>query len=604
MHDIYILTPFLITFFLVLLGFFVYERDTANPKNYFFLCLMCIFMLFNLFELKAFMSPAVETSKSFVMAQTLPLLFFPSILFCFYNAYFDFIKFKSDWSYLLIILPFLFIFLIFSKLLDQNFIKIGITSFTSGYIIRPGASLLTIASTYTAFILAAFTPFFYLRKTHKEQSARYNEAKSLFIAVALPFAVFLAALVYYKAIFIGFYNNDFIYPLGLLPLATLFSALLLGFSIIKYKSFSVSIIFNNALVYSVLTISISAIYVIIQNLLENFFQGIFKSNSTLYGVVSALIVSFIFEPLNSQINHFVTNLIDFFNSLNQPGPENQNTASEEKNQPFALISNLHIPYITFAVCFLAILFSSKLLPDLPPKLAFLISAFFLSITALNIIFNIFKLPFNMTAYIIMGFLFALTHVLFISITFDVNFYTEAFGILISALCLITAAAVIGRIISVRIDEKQYILPLCLMAAIADLWSVFYGVTSEMVTQKAAALNYLLVRYPFIGAGDLRQFIGISDFLFASIFMGAALNFKMNVKKTYISFIFGLLLTFSLVVITNKGIPAIPILAFTFIAANYKDMLLDREGIKALLIVTCGAATVFYVITTLRRLINK
>jgi hypothetical protein len=87
-------------------------------------------------------------------------------------------------------------------------------------------------------------------------------------------------------------------------------------------------------------------------------------------------------------------------------------------------------------------------------------------------------------------------------------------------------------------------------------------------------------------------------------MGAAMNFKLNVKKTYVGFAVSFFLTFLTVVLTHSGIPAIPALSAAFIIVNASNLKIKYEDIKTMFIVITGAGFVFYLISILRRMINS
>jgi len=603
MRDLYILAPFLFVFIATCLGFFVYERDTKNPKNYFFLALMCVFILLNLFELKAVMAQSLAEAKSYIIAQALPLIFLPAVLFCFNNSYILRFRFDPRW-YWAILSPFLVLFIIFVKLISAGYIKFSLVAFDGGFVIFPTFPFKVALASFFTLLVASFYPFHSLHRNPSSNKRLYEEVRHLFFAIFIPFLLILLVMSFFKRnILTGLTSNHVVYIYGLIPVASLLATTLLAMSIIKHKSFNISIIFNNAMVYSVLTLSISAIYVVIQNLLENFFQGVLHSQSQVYGIISALISSFIFEPLNTKINDLVGGLIDFFKSLNQPVAAEKQGESEPVQLPGA--DSLKVPYAIFVICFIVIFVCAKLLPGINPKAAYLISAFSLSLSSLYLIFRLLQLPFNAIAYTVISIFLALIHIASVKLTGGHPvLYLEAAGGLISTLCLITASALVGRIISVRIDEIAFLIPLCVVAAIADLWSAFYGVTSELLHTQSSLLDYLLIKYPRLGIEGMRQFIGTADFLFAAIFMGCAITFKFNMKKTYAAFAAGFVATFSLVVATGIALPAIPMLSICFIAANIGLLSLKYEDIKTMIIVISGSAVVFYIITSVRRLINK
>lgn len=604
MKDLYILAPLFIVILSAGLGFFVYERDTKNPRNYFFLALMCVYILINLFEIKAVMAGGAAGAKSYLIAQTLPFLFLPPVVFCFGNAYNNFIKIEPEWLYWLINLPFFIVFLVLARLIENSALKLSVGVFDGGFAVHAGFPADYLVPFYALAAGFSLWPFVKGYRLRSADPAFYGETISVFYSIAVPAAVAFGFMAHLNFFHDASYGGAFIYPLGVFPATTFLSVVLLAMSIVRHKSFNISIMFNNALMYSALAIIISGVYVVIQNFLESFFQSIFKSNAQIYGAISALIVAFLFEPLNRKLNDFINNIIDFFKSINKPIGEENETPEARSHFSSADLKSLEVAYLIFIFCFTALLFTAKLAPDLSPRAVYMISAMTLSLSALYILYRILHLPFNMIAYAALSIFFIFTHILFVSLTLGAGFYFEAAGSLVSLLCLISAAGLIGRIIAVRIDEIAFLIPLCLVAAFADIWSVFYGVTSELVTKKSAALDFLLLRYPTLGSGHLKQYIGISDFLFATILMGCAMNFKLNAKKTYVGVAVSFLLTFTTVVITYKGIPAIPFISLAFIIVNAPRLRINYEDIKTMFIVIFGAGAVFYMISILRRIISN
>ncbi len=604
MKDIYILAPLFIVIMSAGLGFFVYERDDKNPRNYLFLALICVFILINLFEIKAVMASDAAGAKSYLTAMALPFLFLPPVLFCFSSAYNNFIKIEPQWLYWLINFPFFIVFLFLARLIETGALKISVSAFDGGFYIHAGFTAVYIIPLYCFILFFSFMPFVKSYRLRALDNEFYTQIKSIFYSIFIPAVFASASMVYFNFFHQSASGRDILYVCGIFPAAVFLSVTLLAFSIIRHRSFNISIMFNNALIYSLLAILISGVYVVIQNFLENFFQSIFKSSADIYGAISALIVAFLFEPLNRKLSVFINGIIDFFKSINNPIAGENETGSAAQGFHAPDLKALEVAYIVFIFCFITIFVAAKLLPGVAPKLSYLISAMSLSLTALYILYRVLHLPFNLTAYTALSSFFIFVHILFITLTSGAGFYMEVIGALVSLLCLISAAGLIGRIIAVRIDEAAFLIPLCLVAAFADIWSVFYGVTSELVSTKSGALNYLLMRYPTLSAGDLRQYIGISDFLFATILMGAAMNFKLNAKKTYVGFAFSFFLTFLTVVLTHRGIPAIPALSAAFIVVNAANLKIKYEDIKTMFIVITGAGFVFYLISILRRMVNS
>jgi len=155
----------------------------------------------------------------------------------------------------------------------------------------------------------------------------------------------------------------------------------------------------------------------------------------------------------------------------------------------------------------------------------------------------------------------------------------------------------GLLASGIIKKTSYLIPLSVIAGIADCWSVFAGVTKQ-ITASRVATNYFLVNFPVSGQG-IQPLIGVADFLFSAMYLDLSQRFNLSMKRTLFVLITSFLASITLATLIGTGLPVLPIMAVLFIAAHYdririvdprekKDALIGATIVAGIL----AAATLF------------
>ena len=137
------------------------------------------------------------------------------------------------------------------------------------------------------------------------------------------------------------------------------------------------------------------------------------------------------------------------------------------------------------------------------------------------------------------------------------------------LALLGIAWSAGVLLSGVIKKASYLIPLVVAAGIADIWSVGWGVTSEIVQSKTA-MNYLLFSFPVAGK-EILPLIGVTDFVFATLFLMLAHQFDMPIITTRILLAAAFILSITVAVWCGLGVPVLPIMGVLFIIGNYKHV---------------------------------
>lgn len=154
-------------------------------------------------------------------------------------------------------------------------------------------------------------------------------------------------------------------------------------------------------------------------------------------------------------------------------------------------------------------------------------------------------------------------------------------ILLLALVQLTLASGIGLWIGEGIDEIAHLLPVAIVATVADIWSVSAGATAKIVV--SSAINYFLLRFPMPGYGTIPYLIGLTDFLFFAIFFQAALRFNLGAIKNALLLLSSFFIAVAAAIFFATGLPVLPFMALLFVAGNYSQLHLKKEEVRQILV---------------------
>jgi len=164
------------------------------------------------------------------------------------------------------------------------------------------------------------------------------------------------------------------------------------------------------------------------------------------------------------------------------------------------------------------------------------------------------------------------------------------------LCLLqlTLASGLGLWIGEGIDAVSHLIPVALVATLADIWSVSAGATSMIIV--SSAINYFLLRFPVPGSSEIPYLIGLTDFLFFAIFFQAARRFALGTKKNVVLLLSSFLLTVAAALFFKVGLPVLPFMALFFVAGNFRKLELKKEETKQILVFVVVILTIFSAIS--------
>jgi prepilin signal peptidase PulO-like enzyme (type II secretory pathway) len=170
----------------------------------------------------------------------------------------------------------------------------------------------------------------------------------------------------------------------------------------------------------------------------------------------------------------------------------------------------------------------------------------------------------------------------------------------SGVLFLLACVFCGRLLSLIVRERNILLPVAIMAGLADLYTVFFGFTGKTLAHAPRLVEKLSVGIPKVGSATgatggagLSHIAtaGLGDFIFLAFFFVAVHRFQLRDKRTFWA-IFGCLLAGMVAVLLIPSLPALPLLPFIvvgFLVANAGAFKLSRtEKINTAIVVALVA----------------
>lgn len=146
------------------------------------------------------------------------------------------------------------------------------------------------------------------------------------------------------------------------------------------------------------------------------------------------------------------------------------------------------------------------------------------------------------------------------------------------LAILGIAFNLGKLVGLLVNQRSFIVPLALVAAVADLWSVFAGPTARII-EIPTYYRYFLICYPQLGSDVLSPMIGIGDFTFLALFLTLIPRFELRAQSTNWGIIVSFIVALFISTISNKGIPVVPFMATAFLTANWKLLEFKKSDIR-------------------------
>lgn len=168
---------------------------------------------------------------------------------------------------------------------------------------------------------------------------------------------------------------------------------------------------------------------------------------------------------------------------------------------------------------------------------------------------------------------------------------------LNSIILLVGTFAIGFWLAGELEKSGHLLPVAILGALVDIWSVFMG-PSKMVGQKVVEhydkipgvispetwvqppiVNFLLVNFPQPGTNYSTPTFGFGDWVFVGIFLAGCRKFGIPVYKTVGLVLLGMGLSIAVSLRFNMPVPALPFICGAFIAGNYDKLELTQKEWK-------------------------
>ncbi|MCL5104617.1 MAG: hypothetical protein M1133_10980 [Armatimonadetes bacterium] len=152
---------------------------------------------------------------------------------------------------------------------------------------------------------------------------------------------------------------------------------------------------------------------------------------------------------------------------------------------------------------------------------------------------------------------------------------------------VLAAASIGCLVAVRVKDKNLLLPVVMIAACIDFWTVFFGPVATMLKHAPSIAPAVSAPIPQVGTGTFMPvtMVGPGDFLFMALVFAAVHQHKMNGARNYV-YVFCAMTIGMLAVMFGllSSLPALIVLAIAVVSANRREFNLTRQEKISMLVV--------------------
>jgi len=152
--------------------------------------------------------------------------------------------------------------------------------------------------------------------------------------------------------------------------------------------------------------------------------------------------------------------------------------------------------------------------------------------------------------------------------------------------LVLALILGGRLLSRIVRERSLVIPIALVLALADIFTVFLGPTALALEEAPDLVAAISVKLPAMGSATgpagvagLRHVatLGPGDTFFATLLFAVILRFGLNLRRSFwwMYGIVGVVLAAAVAVPGMPPLPVLPLMAVGFLVVNWRDVRLTR-----------------------------
>lgn len=112
------------------------------------------------------------------------------------------------------------------------------------------------------------------------------------------------------------------------------------------------------------------------------------------------------------------------------------------------------------------------------------------------------------------------------------------------------------------------------------------------------MNYLLFSFP-VSRKDILPVIGVTDFIFAAMFLSLSFKFGMPVIRTRILVAASFFISITVAVFCGFGVPVLPVMGLFFVIGQYEyvkivDPKEKRDAVYGILIIATALAAITFI----------
>jgi hypothetical protein len=181
-----------------------------------------------------------------------------------------------------------------------------------------------------------------------------------------------------------------------------------------------------------------------------------------------------------------------------------------------------------------------------------------------------------------------------------NVFSGLAARLVLGFSLIAAGCGMGALLAGMVESPRYIVPMCVVAALADTWSAIAGPTKRIIEgPPGIVLNHAFVSVPVTAdASEIQHVAGVTDLVFVALFLCLASRLGLSVRRAVVGILIGLAVGLAAACAVG-GVPGLPFLGGGFVLAHWRSVRPGRgEMIKTSIFIAFMLA-VFAVLAAIR-----
>lgn len=158
-----------------------------------------------------------------------------------------------------------------------------------------------------------------------------------------------------------------------------------------------------------------------------------------------------------------------------------------------------------------------------------------------------------------------------------NVFSGVAAQLVLGFSLIAAGCGMGALLARMVESPRFIVPMCVVAALADTWSVVAGPTKRILEgPPGIVLNHAFVGVPVTAdASEIQHVAGVTDLVFVALFLCLASRLGLSVRRAIVGILIGLAVGLAAACALG-GVPGLPFLAGGFVIAHWRSVRPGRD----------------------------